>query len=70
VIYRVFALERWVLWVLTLDPVPRPAGAVGRAEPLRHDALKAHLAGVAEDDRAVLVLQVLVELQADQGIPQ
>jgi hypothetical protein len=34
-----------VLWILALDPVPRPARAVGRAEPLRHDAFEPRSAG-------------------------
>jgi hypothetical protein len=29
-------LRRRVLWILTLDPVPRPAGAVGGAKALRY----------------------------------
>jgi hypothetical protein len=39
----------------------RPAGAVGRALALRHDAFEPELAGVFEDGRAVL-FDVLVEL--------
>jgi hypothetical protein len=41
--------------VLNLDPVPRWAGPVGGAQPLRHNALKAHLAGLLEYRGAVLV---------------
>src|SRR5262245_55156028 len=37
--------------ILELEPVPRAAGDVGRAETLRYDALAAELAGVAEDPR-------------------
>jgi hypothetical protein len=33
--------------VLDLDPVPRRAGPIGRNRPLQHDALEAHLAGLA-----------------------
>src|SRR5205823_644274 len=50
--------------------VPRSAGDVRRVQPLRHDALEPHLAGVVEHDVAVLVLEVLVELQADLGRAQ
>src|SRR5215510_12364547 len=53
------ALRRRRVRVLHLEPIRRPAGAVGRTEPLRDDPLEAHLAGVAEDDRAIPVLQVL-----------
>jgi hypothetical protein len=34
--------------VLHLQPIARAARAIGRAEPLRHDAFTAELAGVAE----------------------
>src|SRR6516225_10189746 len=40
----------------------RPAGAVARPEPLRHDAFEAHLAGVPEYALAV-VGEVLVQTQ-------
>jgi hypothetical protein len=49
--------------VLALEPVGRAAGAVGRGLALRHDALQAHLAGVAEHGRPV-GLDVLVHAQA------
>ncbi len=35
-----FALDGWCRRILALDPVPRPTGAVGRAEALRHDAFE------------------------------
>jgi putative ABC transport system substrate-binding protein len=38
-----------MLWVFALDPVPRAAGVIGRAEPLRHDTLEAELTGMAND---------------------
>ena len=38
--------------ILDLESLPGAAGAVSRAEPLRHDALAAELAGLAIDDRA------------------
>jgi hypothetical protein len=34
--------------VLALEPVPRAAGDIGRAEPLRNDAFEAKLAGMGE----------------------
>src|SRR5262249_41432437 len=37
-----------MLWVLTFDPVPRAAADVGRAEPLRDDALEAKLASMTK----------------------
>ena len=40
------SLYRWCFRVLELQPVLRSAGSVTRSEPLRHDALEAHLAGV------------------------
>src|ERR1700731_4110752 len=42
-------------------PVRRAPRAVGRVLPLRHDALKAHLASVREHERAVLLVEVLIE---------
>jgi hypothetical protein len=41
-----------MLRVLTLDPVPRSAGAVGRAKALRYDAFEPELASVAKHDVA------------------
>jgi hypothetical protein len=38
--------------------------------PLRHDALKAELAGVLEHERPVLLVQVLVEAYAGLRRPQ
>src|SRR5262249_59541749 len=57
------------LRVLELQPFLRPAGAVAGGEPLRHDALEAHLAGVPEHALAV-VGEVLVEAQAGQTSAQ
>jgi len=42
-----FALDGWCRRVLALDPVPRPTGAVGRVEALRHDAFEPELAHTA-----------------------
>src|SRR5215472_15619630 len=53
---------RWGLRVLELQPIARSPGAVHRAEPLRDDALKAHLAGVPEHALAI-VGEVLVQTQ-------
>jgi hypothetical protein len=56
-----FPFHRWRGGVLALDPVRRVAGPVARVLPLRHDALKAHLASVREHERAVLLVEVLIE---------
>jgi hypothetical protein len=48
------ALHRWCCRILALYPVPRAAADIRRAEPLRHDALEAELAGVAENDVTTL----------------
>src|SRR5215472_18197213 len=50
------ALHRRCRRVLDLEPVIDPAGAVRRAEPLRHDAFAAERAGMLEDDSAVAVI--------------
>jgi hypothetical protein len=46
------ALHRRTCRVLHLDPVPRSAGAVGRAKALRYDAFEPELARVAKHDVA------------------
>src|SRR5215467_7685563 len=56
------AFHRRRFQVLELQPILRPAGSVTRPEPLRDDALKAHLAGVAEYTLAI-VGEVLVQTQ-------
>jgi hypothetical protein len=43
--------HRRAVRVLHLEPVPRRARPVGCGEPLRHDALKADLAGVVDERR-------------------
>jgi hypothetical protein len=48
--------HRGAVRVLHLEPVPRRARRVRRAEPLRHNALEAHDAGLADDRGAVLVV--------------
>src|SRR5262249_22340115 len=67
-IFLRLALHCWRGRVLELEPVGRWARTVARAEPLRHDALEAELAGVAKDHVARLG-DVLVELQADLSSP-
>jgi hypothetical protein len=47
-----------------LDPIPRWTRSGGRAQSLRHDTLKAHPAGLLEDDGAILV-GVLAEDDAE-----
>jgi hypothetical protein len=56
------ALYCWRFRILELQPVLRPTGAVARAEPLQHDALEAHLAGVPEYALAIEG-EVLVQTQ-------
>jgi hypothetical protein len=63
------ATDRWRVRVLDLDPTIDPAGAVWRAESLRHDALTAERAGMPEDDRAVVGV-VLIEGDAFMGMTQ
>ena len=57
------ALHSRRLQVLELEPIASAAGYVARAEPLRHDALKAHRAGVTEYN-VTGVCEMLIELQA------
>ena len=52
------ALHRWRCRVLELEPVPRAAANVRRAQTLRHDPLAAELAGVAVDE-VTAVIEVL-----------
>jgi hypothetical protein len=51
--------------VLDLEPVLDPAGAIGRATPLRHDAFAAERASVFEHDRAV---DYVVSIEQDAGM--
>jgi hypothetical protein len=55
------------LRVFDLHPLIGSAGAIRRAEALRHDALAAERAGVLEDDRPVASV-VLVEGDAFMGV--
>jgi hypothetical protein len=55
-----FTLYRWRFRILDLHPMRRTPGAIGRAEPLRHDAFAAEFAGVLENDVAVAVAVVVV----------
>src|SRR5262245_29232520 len=63
------AFHRRRIRVLELEPVLRTAGAVARAEPLRHDALEAHLASVPEYALAI-VGEVLVQTQPRKATTQ
>src|SRR5262249_43181633 len=60
------AFHRRRIRVLELEPILRSAGPVARAEPLRDDALEAHLAGVAEYALAIMS-EVLVQTQPPEG---
>src|SRR6266511_3832447 len=51
-----------MLWVLVLDPVPRAARDIGRAEPLRHDALEPKLTSMAKH-HVTRLYDVIVNLQ-------
>jgi hypothetical protein len=61
-----FPLHRWCCRILALYPVPRAAADIRQAEPLRHDALEAELAGVAENDVATLG-DVFIQLHGPGG---
>jgi hypothetical protein len=61
VLFRL-ALHRRMLWVLVLDPMPRAAGDIGRAEPLRHNAL--------QDLRQVRPYQIAPFVQAECIAPR
>src|SRR6516164_5741752 len=52
------------VWVLALDPVQRAPRAIGGVAALRDDAFEPELAGVLEDERPVVLVEVLVEAQA------
>jgi hypothetical protein len=58
-----FPLHGWRVRVLELEPILGPTAAIDRAQPLRHDAFKPHLAGVTED-RVTGMRQMLIELNA------
>src|SRR5271166_5112001 len=53
--------------VFRLDPMRRAPRTIWRIPPLRHDALEPELAGVREHERAVRLVEVLVEAQARRG---
>jgi hypothetical protein len=53
-IFLGLALHRRRFRVLELEPVLRPAGAIARPEPLRHDALEPELAGVLKYALAIV----------------
>src|SRR5262249_19148055 len=56
------SLHRRRCGILELEPILRSAGSIAGAEPLRHDAFEAHLAGVAEYALAIMS-EVLVQTQ-------
>src|SRR6266480_2483895 len=62
-----FPLHRWRVGVLALDPVPRTAGAGRRVAPLRYDAFETELARVTKDERAIFLIEMLIELQSRRG---
>ena len=64
------ATHRWRVRVLDLDPAISAAGAVGRAQPFRHDALAAERAGVLVDDRAVGLVMLIVDDAAARPVQQ
>jgi hypothetical protein len=68
-IFLRFAPHRRRRRILDLEPLPGSAGAVERAEPLRHDALAAELAGVFDHDIAVAD-EVLVECNSWRRLAQ
>jgi hypothetical protein len=47
------ALYRRRHWILRLQPIIDPAGAIWRSEPFRHDALAAKRARLLEDNAAI-----------------
>ena len=56
-------------WILDLEPSFGPAGAVCRAQPLRHHALAAKLAGLLIEDFAVADV-MLVECDTSRRLAQ
>src|SRR5262249_7634074 len=60
-----FPLHGRMLWVLALNPVWGPPGAVGRAEPLRHDAFEAKLTSMAKH-HVTRIHDVVVNLQPNR----
>jgi hypothetical protein len=64
--------HRRAVRVLDLEPIPRGARPVGRAQPLRHDALQAHPACLLEDRSAVRLPRSLASrfLRSPRGRPR
>ena len=58
--------HRLTCWVFHLEPVGRPAAAIGGVPAPRHDAFESHLAGVGEH-RWPIGFYVLVEAHAGCG---
>ena len=63
-------MSRRVLRVLHLHPRRAPAGPVAARDSLRHDAFKAHAAGVTEHRLAVCALHVLAVDDRGGGLVQ
>jgi hypothetical protein len=74
-IFLSLTLHRRRLRVLDLQPIFKAARVIGRAEPLRHNALASEPASLLEDDRAVAIVVIIEadaitfpELQVGQGM--
>jgi hypothetical protein len=57
------------VWVLDLEPVPRRPRPVGRGEPLRHEALKAHLAGLLQTGGPLVTPARLAHVNISDDLP-
>jgi hypothetical protein len=62
------ALNRRVRRVLDLDPFAAASRAVAAVAPLGDDALQPHDAGLPKHDRAIDVLDMLIEPDASIGV--
>jgi hypothetical protein len=56
--------------VLRLDPVPRAARTAPRVAPLRYDTFETELTCVTKDERAIFLIEMLIELQSRRGSSQ
>ena len=59
--------NRWGLWVLALDPIPRASRVVGRAKLHGCDAFEAKLQALAQGGGAI-ALDTLIEPDAGAGL--
>ena|SRR5215471_9088951 len=57
-------LHCWRFRIFDLDPKRRAAPTIGRAKPLRHDALASQSTRLAKDDLAILLV-MLIENDTD-----